>query len=451
MFNKMRYINQLYLLFLISIFAVLQSCTDGDNIIGKDILPPSDEVLLDYSEGFAIESYTLSIDSLISDDGAFSSARPYNLLGSYNDPVFGQSDAGFLTEVRLSKNQVNFEDDFVPDSLVLSLELKSIYGEPRQSGPLEIFVYQLSDSIELDSSYASNMDASPYFDEASPLAHFQYAPLYIDSVLTIRIDNQELLDIFKDTFNLYDNENFKKVFYGFYLKTGTITNSGSIVAFNLLSELSKLSLHYHYYTGSPIVSPSERLQFDLLINEKCARINLFDHDYQNAQSPIQHIDDPQANDTLIYVQAMAGLKSKISFPNIEQWAESIKVGSGNLAITRARLYIPVLENSTDKYTPPPSLNLFNINDDGEEENFPDLISNGTLYSEYFNGLYNEDISAYEFNIAQYIQKVISGEIPNNGFYIAPYLSTNISSANRVILKSGSAVDGIKLYISYIGL
>lgn len=446
--NKSRYINRINFLFLISVLSVMMSCTDGDNIIGKDILPTGDEVLLDYSENFAIESYTLSIDSMISDEGAYSSARPYNLLGSYNDPVFGRSNAAFMTEARLSKNQVNFGVGFVPDSLVFYLELKSIYGEPRQSSPLELFVYLLTDTITLDSSYASNTDVSGYYDEAIPLTHFYYVPAYKDSVLSVRIDNPELLDLFKDTVNLYDNVNFKKVFKGLYLTSNETFGQGSVMAFNLLSEKSKISLHYHNtsYPESPLVPVSSLSQFDLLINEKCARINFFEHDYQSAVSPIQHINEYNTEDTLIYIQAMAGLKAKIYLPDLMGLAET-----GNMVITRARLHIPVLENSAESFAPPSSLNLFNINDEGEDENFPDLYNNGTFYSEYFNGLYNADIHAYEFNIAQYVQKVIGGKISNNGFYLAPYLPTNVTSANRVILKSGSAAEGIKLYISYIQL
>ncbi|MEA3443693.1 MAG: DUF4270 family protein [Bacteroidota bacterium] len=444
--NNSRQNSHWYSLLLFLLIISFSSCNKGDNLIGKDILPPGDEILLSFNQGVTIESFTVSVDSVISDENEFSSSRPHCLLGSYIDPVFGLSKASFLTQVRLSKNQINFGDDFYIDSVVLYLNLTNIYGEERQSGPQEIFIYQLTDSINKDSSYASNIDVSGYIDEASILAHFNYVPAYMDTVLAIPLDI-DAFEFLKDTNNLIDNSTFHEAFMGLYLTSTTVDYQGSILSFNMLSEKSKLTLHYHNYPGSsPLIPASAHSELDFLINEKCARINLFEHDYSLAQNPIQFINAHNIDDTLIYVQAMGGLKAKIKIPDLGSYFDS-----ENIVINQARLFFPVLENSTGDFSPPTSLNLRHINDNGGDENMPDLYHNGTLYGEYFNGSYNDDIKGYEFNIAQYIQELIDGEKPNYGFYITPYSPSDVTMPNRVILKGGSANNGIKLYITYIKL
>ena len=444
--------NQRFTLLLMVAALFWAACSDDENIVGKDILPPSDEVDLYYASDFAMNTQTEKIDSMISDEAAYSTSRPYALLGANNDPVFGTSKASFITEARLSSNLVGFGNNFVPDSIVLYLALKSIYGESRQFSPLNIHVYLLTDSLSLDSSYASNLDIEGMYDESNPIAEFAYLPIYNDSILSIPLQLDPFLDIFNDTTNLVDNESFKAVFKGLYLTTDPMLAGGSIMGFDMLSDNSKITLHYHNHPESPIVPYSAHSEFDLLINEKCSRINLFEHDHNAAQYPIPYIGESNDNDTLTYIQGMAGLRSKLNIEGLFDWATTIREeGSPTLVISRASLFIPTLEGSTDNFKPPTNLNLFNIDDDGELDFIVDLVSNGTAYSEYFDGAFNADTMAYEFNITQYVQQIIDGNINNNGLYIAPYSPDNVTTANRVILKNANANSGMRLYVSYLKL
>ncbi len=431
------------LLFIFIVF--FSSCHDDVNIIGKDILPPGDELLLGFNQETKIKSYTVSVDSVLSDENQFSSARPHCLLGSYIDPVFGLSKASFLTQIRLSENVDDFGDNFKLDSVVLYLNLVSIYGEKRQHEGHEIFIYQLSDSLIKDSTYYADMDVSGFFDEENVLAHFNYTPSYKDTILAIPLDLSPFETILNDTNNYpISNESFHNAFMGLYLTSTTVQNMGSILSFNLLDESSKLTLYYHNYPESPFIPASAHSQFDFVINEKCARINLFDHDHALAPNPIPHIDEYNENDTLIYVQSMGGLKVKLEFPDINEI-----LGTDNIVISKARLVIPVLENSTEMFSPPTNLNLRYITDSGSDEYLPDLYSNGVFYNEYFDGVYNTTINAYEFNIAIYVQDLINGGLPDKGIYLTPYSPTNVTTPNRVILKGGNAIDGIKVYLTYV--
>ena len=64
---------------------------------------------------------------------------------------------------------------------------------------------------------------------------------------------------------------------------------------------------------------NDSLKYDFLINEHCARFNNFNHyDYSDAVPEI--IDtNITLGDSILYLQAMGGIKTKIMFPNIQIW------------------------------------------------------------------------------------------------------------------------------------
>jgi hypothetical protein len=69
---------------------------------------------------------------------------------------------------------------------------------------------------------------------------------------------------------------------------------------------------------------------------------------------------------------------------------------------------------------------------------------------YLGGSYNSTTQEYRFNIARYIQQVLTGEKNNNGLYL---LAGNGSiNANRVVLGgAGSSTLPMKLNITYTKL
>ena len=443
-FDKTLKQSSLILFFLVGAFFI--SCNDNPGVIGLDIIPPDDEIFVYFDTSTNIQTHTVYKDSIRSDEGVLSASRSYSLLGNYIDPVFGASNAEFFTQVRLSKNQVDFGEDFILDSMILYLKLVNIYGDNRTS-PLDVSVYQLTDTINVSESYYSDINPENYFDPNEVIGQKSISPNITDSIISISINHLEFLDLLTDTNNLIDNDAFLKVFKGLYITTNQINTTGTIMSFDMLSVNSKLKIYYHNYSETtPIIPMSAHSSFDLLINEKCARVNIFQHDYAMGETPIQNINDYTIEDTLVYVQAMGGVKVKVDITDVLKWQDSTGV-----VISSARLHIPVLENSTEIFEPLVKLNLAYINDEGTNEFFPDIFHNGTFYPEYFDGKYNQTLNAYEFNIGLYIQKMIDNELPLNGFYIYPYSTENPTMANRVILKGGKANEGIKLYITYIKL
>ena len=71
------------------------------------------------------------VTTLLKDDSIPTLAVSANLLGIYNDSIFGKASASFYTEITLSGANVNFGDNALIDSVVLSMKYgntTSFYG-----------------------------------------------------------------------------------------------------------------------------------------------------------------------------------------------------------------------------------------------------------------------------------------------------------------------------------
>ena len=144
--------------------------------------------------------------------------------------------------------------------------------------------------------------------------------------------------------------------------------------------------------------------------------------------------DTTKGKTQLFVQNMAGLSSKIWFTNLESWKDSLP-----LAITKAELVIPVESSSIDIYGVQSRLILVEKDENGEYVSIPDF----DLGDSYFNGYYNPADQTFRFNIAVYLQEVLSGKRIQKGLYLVPTASA--VGANRVVLKGS---DFIKLNVTY---
>ena len=102
-------------LFFLCIFAIF-SCKKKEYQLGSDVIDSSGILDGTSIDTFSLYTYTISEDSVISDN-------PANVvLGSYQDPIFGNYEASFFTQLRLAGVDPNFGDPsvIVIDSFVLA-------------------------------------------------------------------------------------------------------------------------------------------------------------------------------------------------------------------------------------------------------------------------------------------------------------------------------------------
>jgi hypothetical protein len=390
---------------LIAGVILFASCNDPD-LVGLDVQPPGDKINFGYTDTTKVTAYTVREDSLRTDEISL------YLLGSYTDSVFGRTDAGIFAQPLLPSSNVNLGDSLSVDSIVLTLGYTGLYGD---SFPAQVFhVYKLTEDMHFDSAYYSNRVFSY---DPSEVGSATITPAPHDSIpqLRIRLSNQ-FGDEFRDMSNngqLTTNANFLTLFKGLYIKTDPVISGGGIFYVNLLTSLSKLTLYYS--SGA-----DDSLSFSFPFTTESARMTHFAHDY--SLSPIQQqLNDSLNGDSLVYVQSMAGVKTKIRFPNLKNY-----ISNGMIAVNKAELEITVTSNSNNRFAAPDKLLILGVNADGKPVFLPDQLES----SSYYGGNYSSSDRKYKFNIARYVQNVLAG-IPDYGLYLA--VSGGAVQGNRVIL------------------
>lgn len=422
------FFNSQFVLAFSLIAIIFFSCRKELSTLGLNLQPDSDKINGFTVDTSTIEAYTKKEDSLSTDE------RTYALLGSYTDPVFGRSDASFMTQIRLSSSNVSFGTTPVADSIVLYLDYHSYYGDTTI--PQTISVYEIKNDLYIDSTYYSNLNPENYSPQnilITPLTPIKpdYYPHPNDTSLSIKLDYtfaQRIISL--SAAELADNTAFLTAFKGIYLKTDNINSGGAIIYYDLLSVRSKVTLYYH--NDNTVAN-----KFDFLINSSCARVNLFNHDYST--SIITSIDDSLSIDSLLYLQAMSGLMAKIKIPYLSNLKDS-----STIAIVKAELIIPV--DNYDAYTlkTPAKLLLVCYNSSATYEFLTDYYV-GTAY---FGGTYYESDKTYRFNISRYVQQLVDKTRTDYG--LAIFVSDNRVSANRVIIRGPKCKNnGMKLSITYL--
>jgi len=418
-------------------FASLFSCNEPDKI-GLEIQPVNDKFNLFYNDSYKIDAHTIKEDSVRTDKIAL------NLLGNYNDPIFGRTAASIYTQIRLSTNNVDFGPSPVADSIVLSLAYKGYYGKLRK---VNIKAFEILDDFYKDSIYYSNRTLNI---NNQPLANISIIPAPSDSVtvlgskqapqLRIRLD-QSLAQRFineSTSLNVSDNTHFLQFFKGIYLTTSMVNTEGSVLYFDLISALSQVTLYYKN-------DNNDSLKYNFVIDANCARFNSFNHyNYLNADATLkQQINgDTILGDSLLYLQAMSGVKVKLMFPDFKEFFEGKK-----LVLNKAELIIPVESDaSQSNYSLPDKLTLVRLNETGQIAYLIDQFEGES----HFRGVYDATNNQYSFTITRHLQNILLNNIKDYGLYLM--VSGSSINAGRVLLRGPKRSDkSLKLKITYTKL
>jgi len=429
----------------VGMVVIFWGCKSDINDLGKDLLFPGDLVNVRNHSEKNIMAYTFTDGNQRTDEAVF------NLLGTFNDPLFGKTTADFACQFRLSGYPDSLKKISIKpqiDSLVLSLVYREVYGDILT--PQHIKVYELGSDLDIDQKYYQNTDLKS-MSKAELVGEKSYIPKFkLDSLTStygstkaipkdttiqeIRIKlNQHLLDklMAADSLTWSDNDKFIKYFKGLYIEADDLTQGGSILKVNTLGNGSRIAIHYHTNTTDSLI-------YIYNINSSSARVNRFAHDYSKTAFAA-HLDKTDVQDSLIYLQTTGGLLSKIFIPNLGTWSDST-----NIAINRAELIFQIDSTITDltKFRPSEQLVLTAIDKDGKEY-FPSDLAFSSLY---YGGTYNSADKTYRFNIAKHLQEVIEKKKDNYGFYLSTAFRS--STFRRVVLKGVTSKTGIRFEVAY---
>jgi hypothetical protein len=447
-------VTKFFLILPVAVLLTVTSC-DKSSVVGLDVQPSNDLLNVAYQDTTTLITRTIKVDSIRTDEDFI--VGGIGLIGKYIDPVFGPATASLYTQVRLSTNisATSFGSNPVCDSVVLAFAYDANYYGKNDRKQQTANVYQLSEDIKASNQYYSN---STLTKSSLDLTNggYSFIPHPLDSVTVIGIKQKPQLRIPLDvnfgqlllnnqtTGNLSNNTAFQTFMKGLYITTentsGLANEEGNILSFKLGDAQTKLTVYYH--DGA-----NDSLKYDFSLGS-VARFTHFTHDYSTADASVitQLSTNPPTQNNTLFIQSMGGLKAKIEMPYLMNWSSSA------IGINKAEVVLKVDQNTLyqlDTFAAAPNLILGGINDDGSVYDLPDA-SEG---SNYYSGVYNSTTKEYHFNIARYIQQVLTGAKKNNGLYvIVPPLRANVN-AHRVVIGGGSSSSGyqMKLNITYTKL
>jgi hypothetical protein len=430
------------LLFMITSLFFINACTDPGEI-GMELLPSGDLINVgNRIEKERIKAYTFIDDSVRTDGSNMS------LLGSFKDPVFGTSTVDLAFQLRLA-SYPGFKEGATADSIKFFFYYFTVYGDTSTVQKLRF--YELTETLDPDARFYDNHDLSQYASSV-PLAEFNFKPkvaldsVYKDTIYQLVAVNMDMSLAQKlisaDTLDMVNNEAFLNYFKGLYIKPEPVQQGGAIVSVDMIPTANFLgsALVLYYTNPGDTVSKSHAYY----ITSFSSRVNSFKHDYsQTAFYP--KLNKETSTDSLIYIQSIGGLQSKLHIPGLEEWRDSSEI-----AINKAELVFHIDTTASDfrKYPLPNQLLLTYINKDGVET----LPRDHAFYPLYYGGYLQSDYT-YRFNITQHLQSILTKETgketyvnDNNGFFLTPFNKND--ELRRVVLKGSGSKQGITFTVTY---
>lgn len=370
-----------------------------------------------------------------------SSGVTYGTLGSMDDPIFGKTTCGFYAQCRLSSDGYSFGSGAVLDSCVLSLVYETKYGSNTQ--PITVAVYELTESMDPVATYNTN---KAFAVNGNPLGVvYNFVPNYKDSVsllgkrypaqLRIGLNSLGQRILSADSAILSGSTNFLNFFKGIYV-TPQGTHGNGVSYINLVR--SKITLHYHNNTN-------DSLYFEIPITSASATVNHYEHQVSSIIQ--QKIASTLASDSVVYVQAGAGVRVKLTIPSLDSLPQNIAINRAELIVTKW----DDVSGSDTVYPVPSYLSLKKISASGVLESLDATYEDAGLSINQTTAIDGKAYTRYVFPLNTYIQQLAKRQYPNKGLYLTLAAA---SSVNRAVLANYPHSDSnmkIKLKIIYTKL
>ena len=206
------------------------------------------------------------LTSIVQEDSLRTDLSTSNLLGIYNDPIFGPVSSSIYTQVLLTGVNVNFETTTTNvDSVVLTLDYNGLYGNPYFQASVN--VYELDSKMDKDVDYYSNtiiphkmniLGSSTFTPNLTDSVNLNFNSTTLKPHLRIRLN-----DSFGDSLlaaddngskQLADNATFTSFMKGLLITRPILSKqefqnppppgTGSILSFDMNSSMSTLTIYY---------------------------------------------------------------------------------------------------------------------------------------------------------------------------------------------------------------
>jgi len=411
-----------------------------------------DQLDLEYREDITLTATSIREDSVLTYSAGGDLARfP---CGNFEDPFLGKTTAEIFAQLRLP-TPVDFQNVSY-DSIVLSLAYDDVfpsYGDISQQHELEI--YRLTENMDSSIYYSSR----GFETEAMPVGTYAFTPAPTDSVelgvylpdtiitmntpphIRISLDDmlgEELIDL--DSVSYSSNADFVEAFKGINVRP-TSDNDG-LVAFNLASQYSRLTLYYTSTIGTGVA------EYNYFFTDLSTKTATYSHDYTGSVAE-SFIDNTTSGDSLVFAQGMSGLNAKVSLPNLSEL--------DNTLINKAELEFyaaDIIANDTMLYPPTAQFIVAEENEDGTVvliEDVNNAIFRANL-SSFGGGLTDDSASGmqkYTVNITTHLQGMIDGTAKD--FILIRAFPKESTMSRSIIYGPGHSTFPMKLKVTYTNL
>lgn len=477
---------QILLFAFITGFAFV-ACQEKNGSLGMDIIPPNEQITV-----VSITDKTSS-DSYYEKDSPIRVDEPSGvILGTLNDPVFGQTTGAIATQLRLiSKPEVNGTSKL--DSAVLLVAYRSVYGDTLT--PQTFTVKELNSDLFKDKAYMSSFDVSslasdniigtgtlkPHLsiktdkDTLTQVLRIPVSADYANKVLSLwdkKTDDGHL--VFDD--NKYLIQELK----GIYIEPQAIPGNrkGALIKTNKKYTTKVGSSSYTVdlrtrmiiyaktevsddSTDDPNDTKTVQKTISLYSTEYSATVPKMTHDYSGTALE-QELGNDRSTSKHLFVQPNEGIRSVVKLNKLDElkklWTangwintkedenedkENNTNNEDKIFINKARLnlYVDTLASDHKTLALPSTITLRYNSKDSEDGDLRDS-ENG----KYIAGTFDKTIGAYVFNLTNYVSDYMHDKEDNNNLYVIPYY--RVSSTERAVLFSNDSEKGIELEILY---
>lgn len=405
--------------------SLFYACEEKPTSIGMNLLPGSDNVMMEGTDTLKVESYTMYVDSVISAN------RTYSYLGGLYDPYFGSTFTDFVSQMRLTKKWPGGAP--IVDSVKLFMPITGVKGEFGFSQSL--LLYEISEQLDEESVYYSNRVPST----SMFIGEFELPELTKDSARVFEIDLPVSFGsyLLRDTTKLNQEggaNDFRSFFRGIYFTVAPTLSPGKgsvpdVPQMMTLSfSVSYLTIRVYYHLATAL-----NLTYDFIINSNSIRYNRYLHDFSAAEAgrEIAHINDG-IEDTASYLQGFYGAYTRLKIPQLETLKSIMPLSVNKTKITLSAY----LDNNIYKTsTIPPNIYMSYFTEDGTRNIVPDYL----LSSSFFDGSLNTTTKKYTFNLSSFVQEYLNGNIPE------PELDLYLMEGEyrNVILKGKNSTSPVK--------
>jgi hypothetical protein len=420
---------------LISLF-ILNSCKNQDTV-GLGINSSSQ------LSGSMVDTSTIVINTVPEDSVVTSGPLGKNPLAYFTDPIFGTTESSIATDLNLpgSTSYTPPTGTVTIDSARLVLHYANgFYGDSITSS-YTVNVYQLNEKYSTATPYyntkqwnynSSNLLGSLTFNARShdSIKIFNIivgkpdtlikVPPQIRIPINANFINTTLFNASSTT--LSSNSIFQNNVKGLYItldKTKTTGAGGTI----MFTATDSIAVYYRANTGTTIDTAVVKLP---IVNMASS----IKHTYTTTIKT--ELSNTSTSRNVFYLQGLAGLRAKISFPNLlaNLRGDLLKNGS-DIVLNRAELVITPSPGSGTPYSPLPKITMYRL-DIAHQRSFVEDASAADPRSggiATFGGFYNPTQKEYHFIVTAYLQDLLLKKTIDYGTYIAPIDTTNRTSVD----------------------